>query len=100
MLSACQVSFGTFPPFSAHVLFFHISYYLTITLVSAPASFFSLAVPMHEVYCVGYSPRAWAPRSLQSMLDDSFYSRLVVMDPQSARITTTTTFWTILLLLH
>ena len=38
--------FGTFPPFSAHVPSFHISYYsLTITLVSAPTSCFTLLFP-------------------------------------------------------
>ena len=31
------------------------------------------AVPMRKVYCVGYTPRAWDPRSLQSMLNDYLY---------------------------
>ena len=57
--------FGTFPPYSAHVPSFHISYYsLTITLVSAPTSCFTFAVPMRDVYCVGYTPLARDPRSL------------------------------------
>ena len=29
----------------------------------------SLLFPMREVYCVGYTPCAWDPRSLQSILD-------------------------------
>ena len=28
---------------------------------------------MREVYCVGYTPRVWDPRSLQSILDVSLY---------------------------
>ena len=38
-------------------------------LVSASSSCFSLAVSMHEASCVGYTPRAWDPRSLRSILD-------------------------------
>ena len=65
--------FGTFPPYSAHVSF-HISYNsLTIILVSAPTVSFALAVSMREVYCVEYTPRAWDPRSLQSILDVPLY---------------------------
>ena len=62
--------FETFPPYSAHVPSFHISFYsLTIILVSAPTSSFTLDVSMREVYCVGYTARAWDPHSLQSILD-------------------------------
>ena len=65
VLSASQALFGTFPPYSAHVPSFHISYYsLTIILVSVPSSSFTLAVSMREVYCVGYTPRAWDPQSI------------------------------------
>ena len=57
------------PPYSAHGSSFHISYYsLTIILVSSPTSSFALAVSMPEVYGVGYTPSAWDPRSLQSIL--------------------------------
>ena len=56
--------FETFPPYSTHAPSFHISYYpLTIILVSAPTSSFTLAVSMREVYThlvqeisVPYSP--------------------------------------------
>ena len=59
--------FGTFP-FRAHVPYFYISYYsLTITL--ARTSSVTLAVHMRKVYCLGYTPRAWDPRSLQSILN-------------------------------
>ena len=40
---------------------------LTIILVSAPTSSFTLAVSMREVYCVGCTPRAYS--FLQSILD-------------------------------
>ena len=58
------------PCYSAHVPSFHISYYpLIIILVSAHISSFTFAVSMREVYCVVYTPRAWDPRSLQSILN-------------------------------
>ena len=50
-------------------------YFFAIILVSAPSSSFILAVPMREVYCVRYIPRAWDPRSLQSILDVSLIIR-------------------------
>ena len=56
--------------------------------MSALTSSFTLTVPMREVSCVEYSPRAWDPRSLQSILDVPLYFWLVVMDPKSARTTT------------
>ena len=34
-------------------------------------------VPMREVYCVGYTPRAWGPRSLLTMLNGPFYFGLL-----------------------
>ena len=56
--------FGTFL-LRAHVTFFQISYYSpTIIFVSAFSSCFALAVPMREVSCVGYTPRACDSRSL------------------------------------
>ena len=56
--------------FRDHIPFFQISYYsLAIILVSAFFSSFTLAVPMREVSCVGYEPRAWDPCSLQPILD-------------------------------
>ena len=53
-------------PFVPTFFFFHISFYycITIILVSAASSYFSLAVPIREVSCVGCTPRAWDPRSL------------------------------------
>ena len=51
----------------AYIPFFHISYSSTMILVSASSSCFALAVPMREVSCVGYTPRAWDPSSLQSI---------------------------------
>ena len=55
---------------------FYISYYsFAIILVSASSSCFTLAVPMREVYCVGYTPRAWDPRSLQPVLDGPLFFR-------------------------
>ena len=63
ILRASQVLFGTFP-LRAHIPFFQISYYYRIILVSASSFSFTLAVPMREVYCVGYTLRAWDPRSL------------------------------------
>ena len=81
-LALVRTLFETFHPYSARVASFHISYYsLTIILVSAPTFSFTLAVPICEVYCVGYAPRAWDPRSLQSILDVPLYFRRVVMDP-------------------
>ena len=41
---------------------------LTIILVSVSSSSFTLAVSMSEVYCVGYTPRAWDPCFLQCVL--------------------------------
>ena len=55
-----------------HVPFFHISdYSITITLVSAPSSYFIYPYCSHarDIYCVGYTSRAWDPRSLESILD-------------------------------
>ena len=57
------VLFRTFP-LRAHVPFFHISYSsITMILASASSSCFTLAVPMRDVPCVEYTPRAWDPRS-------------------------------------
>ena len=51
-----------------------ISYYsIAITLASASSSCFTLAIPIREVYCVGYTPRAWDPLYLQSILDGPLY---------------------------
>ena len=73
VISVNQALFGTFL-LRAHVPSFYTSYYsLTITLVSAPTSCFTFAVSMREVYCVGCTPRAWDPRSLQSILDHSMH---------------------------
>ena len=45
-----------------HVSFPQVSYYsLVLTLVSASSSFFTFVVPMREVSCGGYTPRAWEP---------------------------------------
>ena len=58
-------------------LFFQIPYYsLAIILVSASSSCFTLAVPLREVSCLGYTPRAWDTRSLQSMLNGPLYFSL------------------------
>ena len=52
---------------SCHVPFFQISYYsITMILLSVSSSCFTLAVPMREVSCVGYTPRAWDPRSVHN----------------------------------
>ena len=72
ILNASQVLFGTFP-LRAHVPFFQISYYSHIILLSVSYSCFILAVSMFEVYCMGYTPRACNPRSLQSMLNGPLY---------------------------
>ena len=48
-----------------------------IILVSISSSSFVLAVPMREVYCVGYTFRAWHPRSLQSILNGPLYFGLL-----------------------
>ena len=68
ILSASQVLFEIFP-LRAHVPSSHISYYSRIILVSVSSSSFTLAVPMRRVSSVGYTPRAWDPRSLQSLLN-------------------------------
>ena len=61
---------------SAHIPSFHISYYsITLILVYASFSYFTLAVSMREVPCVGYTPRAWDPRSPQSILNSLLYFR-------------------------
>ena len=73
-----SVVVGTRVPRGAHLPSFHISYYSpAITLVSASSSCFILAVSMCEVYCVGYTPRAWDPHSLQSMLNCPLYFGLL-----------------------
>ena len=46
-------------------------------LVSASTSYLTLTVLMREVSCVGYTPRAWNPRSLWSMLDGPLYFGLL-----------------------
>ena len=35
--------------------------------------FFTFAVPIRQISCVGYTPRALDPRPLQSMLDNLLY---------------------------
>ena len=61
-------------PYSAHVPSYHTSYYsFTITLASASSSCFTLTLPRLEVFCVGYTPSAWDPRSLQSVLNNQLY---------------------------
>ena len=58
------VFFETFP-LCSYVSFFHISYNsITMILVSVSSSCFTLAIPMREICRVGYTPRAWDPRSL------------------------------------
>ena len=55
---------------SLSTFLFKISYSsLAIILAFASSSCFTLAVPMREVYCVGYKPRAleWDPRSLHAV---------------------------------
>ena len=44
--------------------------------MSAPSSFSTLAVSMHEVYCVGYTHRAWDPRFLDVPLYFGPFQRL------------------------
>ena len=46
---------------------------ISLILVSASSSCYTLAVPMREVSCVGYRPRAWDLRSLQCALDDPLH---------------------------
>ena len=66
--------FGLFYPIVPTFLLLQISHNsLAMILVSASSSYFTLAVPMREVYCVGYAPRAWDPRSLLSILDGPLY---------------------------
>ena len=72
-------SFGTFLTCSAHVPLFQISYSPTTVLASASSSYFFLAIPMREVSCMGYIPRAWDPRSLQCILDCPLYVELTLM---------------------
>ena len=61
-------------PFFPHGPFFHISYYfITMIPVSPSSSYFTLAVSIRKVSCVGYTPRAWDPRSLYSMLNGFLY---------------------------
>ena len=52
-----------------------ISHATLLLLYSRVSSFsyFSFAVPMREVSCMGYTPRAWDPRSVQSMLNNPLY---------------------------
>ena len=45
--------------------------------MSASFSYFVYAAPMHEVSCVGYTPRTWDPRSLLSMLNGLLYFGLL-----------------------
>ena len=47
------------------ILFVPTTSSFAIILVSAPSSCFTLDAPMREVSCVGYTPRAWEPGSLQ-----------------------------------
>ena len=66
-LSASWASFGIFP-LCAHIPCFQISYYsFCIILASATSSCFTLAVPMRDLSCVGYTLCAWDPRSLSSI---------------------------------
>ena len=62
-------------PLRAQVPFFQITYYSLALFVSVSSSCFTLAVP--QVYCVGYTPRAWDPRLLQSMLNGPLYFGLL-----------------------
>ena len=63
-LALVNALFGTFPV-RIHVPFIHISYNsITIILVSVSSSCLILVVPMREVSCVRYTPRAWDSRSL------------------------------------
>ena len=50
---------------------------LAIILVSTVSSCFTLAVFMHEVFCVGYTLCARDPRSLLSMLNGLLYFGLL-----------------------
>ena len=71
-----SASYALFEIFSlrTHVPFLQISFYsITMIVVSASSSCFTLAVPMCKTYCVAYTPRAWDPRSLLSMLNDPLY---------------------------
>ena len=66
IFSAGQALFGTFPPWYQRSCFIlYVSHYsFAIILVSTSSSWFTLAVPTREVFCVGYTPRAWGHRSL------------------------------------
>ena len=68
---------GLFPFVSTVLSSFHI----IMILVSAPSSYFTLAVSMREVLCVGYTPREWDPRSLQSILNGLLYFRPLKWSP-------------------
>ena len=69
-LSASLARFET--SFFTRFPFFLISYSSTI-VVYASSSSFSLAVPMREESCVGYTPSVWDLRSLQSILNALIY---------------------------
>ena len=61
-----------FPPPPLILLTFLPSTFLTILLLFS-CLLLPLAVPMREVSCVGYRPRAWDLRSLLSMLNGPLY---------------------------
>ena len=63
----------TFPCYSAYVPSFQISYYSRAIILVSASYCFTLDVLMLEVSCVGYTPRAWDPRFLQSILDGPLY---------------------------
>ena len=52
------------------------------------SSCFSLAAPMHEVSCVGYTPRAWDPCSLQSILDYLLYFKVIKLELKGCYMST------------
>ena len=76
-LALVRSCLGLIQPHSAHIPSFRISNYFAIILVSASSACFTLAVSMREVSFVVYTPRAWDPRSLQSMLNSPLYFGLL-----------------------
>ena len=65
VLSVSWALFETFPACPR-------SFLPDFLLLRYSSSFFTLAVPMLEVYCVVYTPRAWDPRVKWSLVFRSF----------------------------
>ena len=72
-----NVSSASFRAIPKSIKIIKYNHTLLLSFLSVFSSCFTFAVPMRLVSCVGYTPHAWDPRSLLSMLIGLLYFGLL-----------------------